>query len=85
LSRRQHSSKLANEVQGCPLARHFSLNARHEAENACIRRIRVVEAERVGKVGYSLSPDLGLILTRSKIESIGGFLAMMVLLWKFRP
>jgi hypothetical protein len=65
--------------------RHFSLNARHEAENACIRRIRVVEAERVGKVGYSLSPDLGLILTRSKIESIGGFLAMMVLLWKFRP
>jgi hypothetical protein len=32
--------------------RHFSLNARHEAENACIRRIRLVGAEGVGKVRY---------------------------------
>lgn len=37
----------------------------------------------LGKPDIRWSPDLGLILIRSKIESIGGFLVTMVLLWKF--
>lgn len=44
-----------------------------------------LEPKVLGKSDIFSGPDLGLILTRSKIESIGGFLAMMVLLWKFRP